>query len=103
MAVTVKEINGEELELLIGKSKVLADFYSKTCGPCKMLSFVLEDVAKSVDGVEIVKLDFDANKDTVEKYGVTGYPTLILFNKGQEVERLKGLQQKPVIQRMINS
>jgi len=101
MAVTVREINGEELDQLIGKGKVLADFYSKVCGPCKMLGFVLNDVAKNVDDVEIVKLDFDVNKEAVEKYGVSGYPTLILFNNGQEVERVKGLQQKPVILRMI--
>ncbi|MCO1600697.1 thioredoxin domain-containing protein [Desulfosporosinus nitroreducens] len=101
MAVAVREINGVELEQLIAEGKVLADFYSKVCGPCKMLSFVLNDVAKNVDNVEIVKLDFDENKETVEKYGVVGYPTLILFNNGQEVERLKGLQQKPIIQRMI--
>ncbi len=101
MAVTVREIDGEELDQLIGKGKVLVDFYSKVCGPCKMLSFVLKDVAKNVEGVEIVTLDFDENKDVVKKYGVVGYPTLILFNNGQEVERLKGLQQKPIIQRMI--
>jgi len=101
MAVTVREINGAELDQLIGEGKVLADFYSKVCGPCKMLSFVLNDVAKNAEGVEIVKLDFDENKETVKKYGVTGYPTLILFNNGQEIKRLKGLQQKPIIQRMI--
>jgi len=101
MAVTVREINGADLDQLISEGKVLADFYSKVCGPCKMLSFVLNDVAKNVDGVEIVKLDFDENKDAIEKYSVSGYPTLIFFNNGQEVERLKGLQQKPIIQRMI--
>lgn len=103
MAVTVREINGEALEKLIQENKkVLADFYSKTCGPCKMLSFVLKDVAKSVDDVEIVTLDFDENKEALEKHKVSGYPTLILFDNGQEVERTKGLQQKPVIVRMIN-
>jgi len=101
MTVTVKEVNSEELEQLINQGKVLVDFYSSTCGPCKMLSFVLKDVAKEVEDLEIVKLDFDLNKETVEKYGVAGYPTMILFNNGQEVERLKGLQQKPVILKMI--
>lgn len=101
MAVIVREVNGADLDQLISQGKVLADFYSKVCGPCKMLSFVLNDVAKNVEGIEIVKLDFDENKNTVKKYGVSGYPTLILFNNGQEVERLKGLQQKPIIQRMI--
>lgn len=104
MAVTIREINGDELEQLIRENKkVLADFYSKTCGPCKMLGFVLNDVAKNVDQVEIVKLDFDENQAALEKHNVSGYPTLILFREGQEVERYKGLQQKPVILNMINN
>lgn len=101
MAVTVKEISGAELEQLISGGKVLVDFYSKTCGPCKMLSFVLKDVAKDIEGVEIVMLDYDVNKEAVEKYGVEGYPTMIVFDKGQELTRVKGLQQKPKIIQMI--
>lgn len=102
MAVTVREVTSEELEQLLSEDKkVLVDFYSSTCGPCKMLSFVLNDVAKEIDDVEIVKLDFDLNKKMVEKHSVAGYPTMILFNNGQEVERLKGLQQKPIIVKML--
>lgn len=103
MAVTMREVNGEELDALIQQGKVLADFYSKTCGPCKMLSFVLKDIAKSIDEIEIVTIDFDNNKETIEKYGVEGYPTLVLFNNGQEIQRTKGLQQKPVILKMITA
>ena len=93
MAVEVREVNGEELDQLVTQGKVLVDFYSKTCGPCKMLGFVLKDVAKSVDGVKIVTVDFDTNKETVERYGVESYPTMIVFNDGQELTRVKGLQQ----------
>lgn len=98
MAVTVKEMDGAELERLIETgAKVLADFYSKTCGPCKMLGFVLGDVAKEVDGVEIVKVCFEENPEAVKAHGVKGYPTMILFEGGAEKARLKGLQQKPLI------
>lgn len=103
MAVTVREISGAELEEVISKGKVLVDFYSKTCGPCKMLSFVLKDVAKQVEDTEIVMVDYDVNKEAVEKYGVSGYPTMIYFENGQEIERVKGLQQKPAILRMIKA
>ncbi|RYD05816.1 hypothetical protein N752_07950 [Desulforamulus aquiferis] len=95
MAVTVKEISGAELEQLISGGRLLVDFYSKTCGPCKMLSFVLKDVAKDIEGVEIVMLDYDANKEAVEKYGVEGYPTMIVFDKGQELTRLKVCNRNP--------
>ena len=102
MAATIREITSAELDQVIKEGKVLVEFYSKTCGPCKMLSFVLKDVAKDVDDVEIVTLDFDVNKDAVEKYSVAGYPTMIFYKDGQEVERVRGLQQKPKIIQMIN-
>lgn len=103
MAVTVREISGAELDEVITSGRVLVDFYSKTCGPCKMLSFVLKDIAKGVDDIEIVTLDYDVNKEAVEKYSVAGYPTLIYFKDGLEIERMKGLQQKPVLLRMISA
>lgn len=92
------ELSGAELEELVASGeRVFADFYSNTCGPCKMLSFVLEDVAKTVDDVKIVKVNFDKNKEFLEKFAVSMYPTMILFENGKEVKRLKGLQQKPLI------
>lgn len=95
---SLREINGDELEQLVSSGvKVFADFYSNTCGPCKMLSFVLADVAKSVEHVEMVKVNFDENKDALKKYNVSMYPTMVLFEDGKECKRLKGLQQKPLI------
>ncbi len=101
MPATIREISQKELDEAIKEGKVLVEFYSKSCGPCKMLSFVLKDVAKEVEGVEILTLDFDENKEAVEKYKVSGYPTMIVFNNGEEVTRLKGLQQKPKIVEML--
>lgn len=98
----LKEVNSEEFKAEVNKGLVLADFFSTTCGPCKMLSFVLKDVEKTFgDDVNIMKVDFDQNKDLTAEYGVTGYPTLVLLKDGVEVSRLTGLQQKPVIIKMI--
>ncbi len=86
----------------ISEGAVLVDFYSTTCGPCKMLSFVLDDIDKnSGDDLKILKVKFEENDDLVEEYEVEGYPTLIMFNEGEEVSRKAGLQQKPVIEKMI--
>ena len=49
----------------------------------------------------ILKVNFDENKDLTERYGVKGYPTLILFKDGEEVKRLTGLQQKPALVKAI--
>lgn len=98
----VREITKDTFYDDIKAGKVLVDFYSKTCGPCKMLGFILEDLAKDNDDVDILKVDFEENGDLVKEYGVEGYPTLIMFNDGEEVSRHSGLQQKPKIQAMID-
>ena len=104
MSIMLEDVNGKDLEQILGEGRVLVDFYSINCGPCKMLGFVLNEVAKEVsEDVKIVKVNFDENKETIEKYGVEGYPTLVLFDNGQEIKRMKGLQQKTAILKMINA
>ncbi|MCI5839889.1 MAG: thioredoxin family protein [Peptoniphilaceae bacterium] len=97
----IKEFENGSLKEMIGDEPTLVDFYSKTCGPCKMLSFVLNDISKSHENLNIVKVDFEANPDLIKEYNVEGYPTIVLFKNGQEVNRRGGLQQKPVIENMI--
>lgn len=98
----LKEVEKAEFLQLVNEGRVLVDFFSSTCGPCKMLSFVLNDVDKTCgDKVTILKVDFDKNQDLVEQYGVGGYPTLILLQDGAELRRVTGLQQKPFIIKMI--
>lgn len=98
----LKEVESAEFNELATNGLVLVDFFSTTCGPCKMLAFVLNDVEKVLgEKVTILKVDFDKNKDLTEKYEVKGYPTLILLKDGNEVKRMQGLQQKPAIIKMI--
>lgn len=97
----IKEVNAEEFNEVYGIGLTVADFYSKSCGPCKMLAFVLRDVDKIHPDVNILEIDFDECRDLTARYGVEGYPTLILFKNGEEVGRMKGLQQKPAIIRLI--
>lgn len=98
----IKEVNTASFKEALPNGLVLADFYSPTCGPCKMLSFVLQDVDKNTD-IQILKVNYDENPVLLEKHNVTGYPTLILFKDGVEVERKSGLQQKPAIIKMIQA
>lgn len=98
----LKEISANEFNDYKNKKLVLVDFFSTTCGPCKMISFVLQDIAKEYgDELTILKIDFEQNPDLCKEYQVTGYPTLILFKDGQELKRMQGLQQKPKIIDMI--
>ena len=98
----LKDFVQEEFDTDIKKGVVLLDFDSKTCGPCKMLAFILQDIEKTMgDQVKIIKIPFEENASLVCEYQVEGYPTLIVLKNGKEVNRKSGLQQKPVIIKMI--
>ncbi len=75
----------------------IVEFYSKTCGPCKMLSFVLKDIDKNDPDLPIYTVDFNANEDLKDRCGVKGFPTMLFMKDGNEVSRLEGLKQKPAI------
>ena len=95
-------VSREQLLEQTREGAVLVDFFSKTCGPCKMLSFILKDIDKGLaDKAKIVKVPFEENPELAKEYGVEGYPTIILFKDGKELSRKAGLQQKPVIVNMI--
>ncbi len=98
----IKELVKEEFTADLTQGSVLVDFYSKTCGPCKMLAFILNDIDKVYgEKVKVIKVDFEENPDLIEEHNVEGYPTLVMFKEGKEVSRKAGLQQKPVITKMI--
>lgn len=73
------------LELIRGR--VLVDFYATWCGPCKLLSPVLDKVSNEI---EVVKVDVDKNRDLAQRYGVMSIPCLILFEGGKEIKRNVG-------------
>ena len=83
---------------------VLVDFYATWCGPCKMLSPILEEVAEELpQNAVIAKLDIDESLDTAKDFGVMSVPTMIIFKDGKEVERLVGLRQKAQILEAIKN
>ena len=77
---------------------VLVDFFAEWCGPCKMLSPVLNQVKESLgDTIKIVKIDVDKNELLSAKYQVRGVPTMLLFRKGKQLWRQSGVLQKDEI------
>lgn len=77
---------------------VLLDFWATWCPPCRMIAPIVEDLAKELSGRVIIgKLDVDGNQMTAGRFRVQSIPTLIIFNKGSEAERIVGLQSKEAI------
>ena len=83
---------------------VLVDFYADWCGPCRMMTPVLDKVAKEVKGHAVIgKLDIDNAQKVAAQFQVTSIPTLILFKEGKEVGRLVGLRDEATIKQFIDS
>ena len=97
----LKEITQAEYDEMDRSQPMLVEFYSKTCGPCKMLAFVLKDINKNMPDFPIYQIDFDENVELKERLGVKGFPTMLFYKGGEEVERMEGLKQKPAIVKAI--
>src|ERR1700694_1397976 len=89
----MKHFDGPDFEadVLKASEPVVVDFYADWCGPCRMMTPLVEQLAAEYGGkVTIGKLDVDVNQDIAIRYGVMGIPTLGLFRDGQLVDRLIG-------------
>lgn len=97
----IKELNTQDYDQMDKSGPMLVEFYSKTCGPCKMLAFVLRDIDTLMPDFSMYTIDYDENQELKERLGVKGFPTILLMKDGQEVNRLSGLKQKPMIIKAI--
>ena len=101
MAIEHIETNNFE-ELINGDKPVLVDFFATWCGPCKMLSPILEQVAGETDKVVIAKCDIDECMEIAQKYNIMSVPTLVAFKSGEEVKRAVGFRQKTQLLELID-
>jgi len=93
-----------EAEVLKADTPVLVDFYAEWCGPCKMMSPIIDELAKEYEGrVKIVKLNVDENQQTAGQFQVMSIPTLFIFKGGQIADQLVGYQDKGSLEERLNN
>lgn len=92
-----------KFDTIINSEKpVLIDFFATWCGPCKMLGPILKEVKDSLgERISIIKIDVDKNQQIASKYQVRGVPTMILYQRGQQLWRQSGVLTKEEIIKII--
>ncbi|MCU0420193.1 MAG: thioredoxin [Cyclobacteriaceae bacterium] len=93
------ELTDANFDQIVNSEKpVLVDFWAEWCGPCKMIGPVVEELANDYEGKAVVaKLNVDENPQTTAKFGVRSIPTLLVFKKGQIVDKQVGAVPKSVL------
>ena len=90
MVNSFNEENFEE-EVLKSEGTVLVDFYADWCGPCKMMSPIIDKIAEENANIKVGKINVDENPDLAERYNVMSIPTIMVFKAGEQVKTFVGV------------
>jgi thioredoxin 1 len=101
----IKHINENNFdqEVLKNNKLTLVDFYADWCGPCKMLSPILERIASEETNFDIAKINVDESQYLAMKYQVMSIPTMILFKNGSPIDSIIGFSDDKKIRNLINN
>ncbi len=100
----IKEVNESDFQSEVLKSDipVLVDFWAPWCGPCQMVSPILEAVAEKMENkLKIVKMNTDENMKTAQEYEIMAIPSLLVFKNGEVVERIVGVKPQQQLEAQL--
>jgi thioredoxin 1 len=90
----VKQINGDEFKKVIKEGKTVVDLFATWCGPCKMLSPILDEISDEITTTKFYKIDVDDNEDIAREYNVMSIPTVLVFENGELINTIVGLKSR---------
>ena len=95
--MSVQKLNQNNFQNAIANGTALVDFYAAWCGPCRMVSPVVDEIAEERRDITVGKVNVDDENALAMKYGVMSIPTLIVFKDGRETARMVGARPKAAI------
>lgn len=98
--IVLNKNNFEEIKK--NERLVLIDFYANWCGPCKMLSPIIDQIADEREDVVVAKVDVDKEVELAEKFGVFSIPTLVILKEGEVVHQSAGARPKAQILALLD-
>ena len=98
----VKKISQNEFNEVTASEVAVIDFSATWCGPCKMLSPLLEEINSEDENIKIVKVNVDNSQFLANYFDIKSIPTLVLLKDGQFIHRLTGFRPKSVIKKLIS-
>lgn len=90
----VKQIDSTEFKEVIKEGKVVVDLFATWCGPCKMLSPILDEISEEITTTKFYKIDVDDNEDVAREYNVMSIPTVLIFENGKLSNTIVGLRSR---------
>ena len=101
MATTIITKDNFKAEVLDYKGTVLVDFWADWCGPCRMLSPIVDEVAAENPGIKVGKINVDEQQELSSQFGIMSIPTLLVFKDGKKINESIGLIPKEQIEKML--
>ena len=97
----VKDITDQTFKELSSNGKFVVDCFAEWCGPCKMLSPIIDELAEELTDVNFYKLNVDESVEVVRKYNIMSIPTILIFNDGELINQTVGLKSKEELKELL--